>query len=172
MTEEHHDLWADLPEWENEHDPGQVLDWWREAAELFAFLSKLAAASNNEALQTAVFAAENRIAVEVERWDAKVWTILDENIAESRLTPFGEVLVPFLERASLTPYGLLVEAGRIEEPNAEETLLRHMYGPSEAPASTVGGYLSGWEETLSLSIEERKSLTRAHLGESLYRSSP
>ena len=26
MTTEHHDLWAELPEWENEHDPGQVLD--------------------------------------------------------------------------------------------------------------------------------------------------
>ncbi len=164
MTTEYHDLWANLPEWENEHDPGQVLDWWREAAELFAPLSKLAEYSRNEALQTAVFAAESRIAAEVERWDAKVWALLDENMAEGRLTPFGKTLVPFLERASLTPFELLVEAGRVQEPNAEETLLRHMYGP---PAPGEGGYLSGWEEPLELTKKEGATLSWALLGESL-----
>ncbi len=167
MTTEHHDPWADLPKWENKHDPGQVLDWWREAAELFAPLSKLAEGSRNEALQTAVFAAENRIAAEVRRWDAKVWTILDANMGEDRLTPFGEILTPLLERAGLTPLGLLVEAGRVQEPHAEETLLRHMYGP---PAPVEGGYLSGWEEPLELTMEERNSLSRAFLGDLLYPS--
>ena len=88
-------------------------------------------------------------------------------MAEGRLTPFGDVLAPFLERASLTPRALLVEAGRIEEPNAEEILLRHMYGP---PTAVVGGYLSEWEEPLELTMEERDSLSWALLGESLYRS--
>ncbi len=54
-TTEYHDLWASVPEWENDHDPGQVLDWWREAQGLFAPLSKLAENTDNEALQTAVW---------------------------------------------------------------------------------------------------------------------
>jgi hypothetical protein len=44
-----------------------VLDWWREAAELFAPLSKLAEDSMNEALKTAVYSAESRIRTVVRR---------------------------------------------------------------------------------------------------------
>ncbi|MGH3147144.1 MAG: hypothetical protein ACRDTR_15210 [Rubrobacter sp.] len=118
MTSQHHDLWADLPEWEREHNPGQVLDWWREAAEVLSPLSRLVDRSLNEALQTAIYSAENRVREQVERWEAEVWTLLDANMGEGRLTPFGEVLSPLLERAGLTPQKALVEAGRIEEPNA------------------------------------------------------
>jgi len=42
-----------------------MLDWWREASDLFAPLSKLAALSKNEALQIAVFSAGNRIHAEI-----------------------------------------------------------------------------------------------------------
>jgi len=158
----HLDLWADLPEWENEHDPGVVLDWWREAADVLAPLSNLAERSRNEALQTALYSAESRVREQVERWDAKVWTLLDANMAEGRLTPFGEVLAPLLKRAGLTPQGLLIEAGRIEEPNAEEILLRHMYGPA---TQTVGGYLAGSSEPLGLTREEKTALASAFLGD-------
>lgn len=161
MTTEHHDLWAELPEWEHDHDPGQILDWWREAAEVLSPLSRLAEGSNNEGLQTAIYSAQNRVREQVERWDAEVWTLLDANTgegSEARLTPFGEVLVPLLERAGLTPQGLLVAAGRIEEPNAEEILLRHMYGP---PTEKKGGYCMGWHEALSLTDAEALALASA-----------
>ncbi len=158
MTSKHHDLWAELPEWENEHDPGQVLDWWREAAEVLAPLSRLVDRSPNEALGTAIYSAVNRVAEQVERWDAEVWTLLDANMGEGRLTPFGEVLSPLLERAGLTPQALLVQAGRIEEPNAEEILLRRMYGP---PTGNTGGYLMGWREALDLTDAEALALSDA-----------
>jgi len=158
MTSKHHDLWANLPEWENDHDAGQILDWWRGAAEVLAPLSKLADRSPNEALGTAVYSAENRVAEQVERWDKMVWTLIDENMGEGRLTPFGEVLSPLLERAGLTPQGLLVAAGRIEEPNAEEVLLRHMYGPA---TGIKGGYLVGYHEPLALTDMEALALSNA-----------
>ncbi len=158
MTTEHHDPWAEMPEWEQEHDPGQVLDWWREAAEVLAPLSILVDHSPNEALGTAVYSAESRVAEQVERWDKEVWKLLDENMGKGRLTPFGEVLFPLLERAGLTPQELLVEAGRIQEPNAEEILLRHMYGP---PTANASGYLMGWREPLALTDTEAVALSNA-----------
>jgi hypothetical protein len=164
-TIEPHDLWADLPEWEDDHDPGKVLDWWREAEGLFAPLSRLAQDTDNETLQTAVWDAENRIRAQVRRWRSKVWVRLMVNIGERRLTPFGEALQPFLERARLTPFELLVEAGRIEEPHANETLVRHMHGPAPGP---TGGYLRGFEKPLKLTKEERYALSRAYLGDSIY----
>lgn len=91
----------------------QVLDWWREAAECFAPLSRLAEGSRNQALQTALFSAQSKVAEQVERWDGRVWTLLDANIADGWLTPFGEVLSPLLERAGLMPLALLYEAGRL-----------------------------------------------------------
>jgi hypothetical protein len=71
-----------------------MLDWLREASDLFAPLSKLAALSKNEALQIAVFSAGNRIHAEIRRWNDEVWDTIFENIDAERLTPFGEVLTP------------------------------------------------------------------------------
>jgi hypothetical protein len=68
-------------------------------------------------------------------------------MSERRLTPFGEVLYPLLERAGLGPLELLLQAGRVEEPNAQLVLLRHMYGPRPA---AEGGYLRGFEKPLAL----------------------
>ena len=161
MTTEHHDLWADLPEWESRYNPGQILDWWREAAEFLAPLCSLLEGSQNEALQTALYSAQSRVCEQVERWDAQVWKVLDANMAEDRLTPFGEALAPVLERAGLTPRALLVEAGRIEEPNAEEILLRHMYGP---PTEVKGGYMVGWGEPLELTDDEANAVSWALMG--------
>jgi len=125
MTTEHHDFWADLPEWENRYDPGQILDSWREAEELFAPLAKLAECSGNEALETAVYSAENRVAAQVRRWEEEVRGLLKENMREGRLTPFGEALSPLLRRAGISPYALLAKAGRLEEHAHETPLAPH-----------------------------------------------
>ena len=158
----YHDHWADLPEWENEHDPGQVLDWWREAAETLAPLSRLVERSPNEALGVAVYSAENRAREQVERWEETVGALLRENMDAGRLTPFGEALKPVLDRAGLAPEELLYRAGRIEEPHAVETLLRHMHGPEP---EVRGGYLVGWEEALDLTDAESMALVMGLAGD-------
>ena len=85
-------------------------------------------------------------------------------MSEGRLTPFGEALYPLLERAGITPFELLVKAGRVEERNSGVTLLRHMYGPRP---EVRGGYLRGFKEPLSLTEEEQNALSRAFLGDSI-----
>jgi hypothetical protein len=53
---------------------------------------------------------------------------------------------------------LLVAAGRIEEPNAEEVLLRHMYGPA---MGVRGGDLVGYRDPLALTDAEALALSSA-----------
>ncbi|MDP8951616.1 MAG: hypothetical protein M3N18_05165 [Actinomycetota bacterium] len=160
MTQEQHpgDLWPLVPEFEADLGPGENLDRWREAEAFFAPLSDLAESSRNEQLQTAIFSAHNRVGHHACLWQERVREMLQENMDAGRLTPFGEVLAPLLERAGLTPKTLLTESGRIQEPHALETLLRHMHGPS---TRVEAGYLAGWDEALGMSREEESALTRA-----------
>ena len=160
MTQEQHpgDLWPFVPEFEADLSPGQNLDRWREAEAFFATLVALMEHSPNEQLQTAVYSAHNRVGHHARLWEDRVREILRENMDAGRLTPFGEVLAPLLERSGLTPKTLLVESGRIQEPHALETLLRHMHGPTTAPQS---GYLAGWDEALDVTREKESALTWA-----------
>ena len=101
-----------------------------------------------------------RVRAEVKRWEAEVKMRLDWNMRQGHLTPFGEALVPLMERAGIKePQELLLRAGRHEEPHALEILLRHMYGP---PTEPVSGYLLGWDEALGIedSREEQITLSR------------
>ncbi len=161
MSEQHPgDLWPFVPEFEADLSPGENLDRWREAEAFFAPLSDLAESSRNEQLQTAIFSAHNRVGHHACLWQERVREMLQENMDAGRLTPFGEVLAPLLERAGLTPKTLLLESGRIQEGRALETLLRHMHGPTTRPQA---GYLAGWEEALGMTREEELALSWALL---------
>ncbi len=144
MTQEQHhgDLWPFVPEFEADLGPGENLDRWREAEAFFEPLVALMEHSPNEQLQTAVYSAHNRVSEHARLWQERVREMLQENRDAGRLTPFGEVLEPLLNRAGLTPKTLLFESGRIQEPHALEHLLRHMHGPSTRPQA---GYLAGWD---------------------------
>ncbi|CAA9525519.1 MAG: hypothetical protein AVDCRST_MAG05-3933 [uncultured Rubrobacteraceae bacterium] len=156
----HGDLWPFVPEFEADLSPGENLDRWREAEAFFAPLSELVESSTNEQLQTVVYSAHNRASEHARLWQERVRELLQENRDAGRLTPFGAVLVPILERAGLTPKTLLIESGRIQEPHALEVLLRQMHGPSTAPKA---GYLAGWDEPLGLTPEESSNLSWALL---------
>ncbi len=162
MIDEQHrgDLWPYVPEFEADLDPGENLDRWREAEAFFAPLSALMEHCPNEQLQTAVYSAHNRVSEHARRWQKEVRALLQENMDAGRLTPFGEILAPLLERASLTPKTLLIESGRVQEPHALETLLRHMHGPYKAPQH---GYLAGWEDAMDLTHGDVSALSGALL---------
>lgn len=64
--------------------------------------------STNEQLQTVVYSAHNRVSEHARDWQECVRGMLQENRDAGRLTPFGEVLAPLLERAGLTPKTLLI----------------------------------------------------------------
>ena len=114
----HGDLWPFVPEFEADLSPGENLDRWRGAEAFFAPLVALMEHSPNEQLQTTVYSAHNRVSEHARGWQERVREMLQENRDAGRLTPFGAVLAPLLERAGLTPKTLLIESGRIQEPHA------------------------------------------------------
>jgi hypothetical protein len=158
MTTGHHDLWGHRLEWENDHDPGTVLDWWRETEAMLEPFGKLGEFSPNEALGTAWGDTIWRVRAEISRWEEEVRMRLEWNKAHGKLTPFGRVLKPLMERAGFTgeaaPRELLHAAGRLEEPHAIEVLERRMYGL----ATTDNRTLMGLDAPLGIGEKERKRL--------------
>jgi hypothetical protein len=152
MTTEHHDLWAERHEWERDHDPGLVLDWWREAYDALEPLAKLVEYSPNEALSCTVYDAQNRVRSEIARWEEEVRMRLEWNKAHGKLTPFGRVLKLLMERAGYqSARELLYAAGRLGESHAVEVLERRMYGPDTRDRRR----LDGVDEALGISDKER-----------------
>ncbi|MBA2714796.1 MAG: hypothetical protein H0U55_14725 [Rubrobacteraceae bacterium] len=124
------DLWGEDREWEQSYSPSQMRDMWRETMGFLDGLYTLQEGTSNETMTVVMGDAVWRARQELEHFEEEVAVRLKWNMDHGRRLPFGEVLIPFLERAGLSPRELLAGAGRLEEPHAEQTLLRHIYGPA------------------------------------------
>lgn len=149
--------WGESREWEEGHNAGDLLDDWRETVRALEALSQMQDYARNETMIVAFGDVLRRARIELEHFEEEVAMRLKWNMDHGRLTPFGDAIKPFLDRAELTPRKMLDKAGRLEEEHAEQTLLRHMHGP--VPRA-VGGYLMGFGEALDLTTAEAMSLTK------------
>ena len=153
-------------EWELDYDPGFILDCWRECAGMLDGLAEtFVHTSPNNALVLAMGDVHWRAEQEVAYWEDQVRMRLEWRIKTERLTAFGEVLKPLMDRAGIaTAKELLKRAGKLGEPHAEETLLRHMYGP---PTEVRGGYLTGIDDALGFGESGEDRHQRARLSSAL-----
>lgn len=160
------DLWGEPREWEGPYGPGELLDQWRKACTTLENLAGMTQDRAHEMLYIAVTDALGRARQERDHFEEEVRMRLDWNKAHGRLTPFGRVLKPMMERAGHGSAGdLLYAAGKVEEPHATEILERLMHGPETA--HNLGGYLDGFPEALGLPEDEDGYRHRIRLSSTL-----
>ncbi len=161
------DLWGEEREWEGQYGPGELLDQWREACATLEKLAELTEGRRHEMTYIAIMDALKRARVEAEHFEGEIRMRLSWNKAHGKLTPFGRVLSPLMERAG---YGsaaeLLLAAGKMEEPHATEKLERLMHGPNPT-GDSLAGYLTGFSEALGLPEGEEGDKHRMRLSSTL-----
>jgi hypothetical protein len=162
------EMHGDRLEWELEYDPGEILDDWRETTALLEGVAKLAEHSPNNAFVLAIGVVHWNAEQEVIFWEDKVRMQLEWNAKTKRLTAFGEVLRPLMERAGIaSTWELVKRAGKGGEMYAEETLLRHMYGPPTKAAGAYADYLTGFDVALGLGDDQESNEKRSLLAYTL-----
>jgi len=162
------DLWGEPREWEEQYGPGELLDGWRFACATLETLAEMntSAGSRHEMLYIAVTDALERSRAEARHFGEEVAMRLEWNKTHGRLTPFGRVIGPMMERAGISSAAeLLYAAGKMEEPHATEILERLMHGPKTT--HNLGNYLTGFPEALGLPEGEEGDRPRRRLSSSL-----
>ncbi len=160
------DLWDGPREWEEGNDPGELLDQWREACDALETWAGMTEGAPHEMLYVAIMHALVKARVEREHFEEEVRMRLEWNVAHGRLTPFGRVLRPLMDRAGYgTAAELLIAADKIEETHATEKLERLMHGPGTTRG--LYGYLDGFSEALGLPEGDEGERHRGRLSSTL-----
>jgi hypothetical protein len=154
-------LCDDRLEWEQEYDPGYILDVCRECASFLEGISHMGEYSKSNAMSVATAEMHRRAEQEVTYWQDQVEMRLEWRVKTERLTAFGEVLRPLMDRSGIaTTKELLERAGKQHAPHAVETLLRHMHSP---PTELQMGYLTGIDTALGLGDSQEDEHQRTRL---------
>ncbi len=160
------DLWGESREWEQGRDVGELLDDWRGACDALETWAEMLEYPPYEALYVAVMDALKKARAERAHFEEEVRMRLEWNVAHGRLTPFGRVLRPLMDRAGYgTAAELLIAADKIEEAHATERLERLMHGPGTTRG--LYGYLDGFSEALGLPEGDEGERHRVRLSSTL-----